>query len=197
MIAQGNILLRNAFFDPTVILSIGIEPYLRGLAMQNAQRIDMQLNGGIRNFLFSNQPESPMGFDLAALNIQRGRDHGLPDYNTLRVAYELPAVTDFDEISSNLLIQAQLASMYPTVDDIDPWLGMLAEDHSPNSSLGPLAIAIIKDQFQRVRDGDRFWYELIYAGKELQEIRQTKLADVIRRNTSIGNELSDNVFFAK
>ena len=196
-IPAGHLLLRDAFFNPEVITSIGIEPYLRGLAKQRAQRIDMQVNSGVRNFLFSNQPDSPMGFDLAALNIQRGRDHGLPDYNLLRVSYGLPAVDDFSEISSNQLFQAQLASMYDSVDEIDPWIGMLAEDHSPNSSLGPTAIAIIRDQFQRVRDGDRFWYERVFEGTELDEIRQTKLADVIRRNTSINDELQDHQCFLR
>lgn len=194
-IAEGHILLRNAFFNPNVILGIGIDPYLRGLARQNAQEIDMQLNSGVRNFLFSNQPNSPMGFDLAALNIQRGRDHGLPDYNTLRVAYSLPAVDDVKDISSDILVQAQLMSMYPSVDDIDPWIGILAEDHASNSSIGPTAIAIIKDQFQRVRDGDRFWYENVFSGDDLDEIQKTTLSDVIRRNTDIDNEIPDNVFF--
>lgn len=195
-IAEGHILLRNAFFNPNVVLSIGIEPYLRGLAFQNAQRVDMQLNSGIRNFLFSNQLGSPMGFDLAALNIQRGRDHGLADYNTLRISYGLAPATGFADISSNPLIQAQMASVYPSVEEIDPWVGMLAEDHASNSSLGPLSIAIIKDQFERLRTADRFWYERVYGGTALEVIRKTRLSDVIRRNTNIGSELQDNVFFS-
>ena len=195
-IPEGHILLRNAFFNPVVVLSIGIEPYLRGLAFQNAQQVDMRLNSGIRNFLFSNQASSPTGFDLAALNIQRGRDHGLADYNSLRISYGLSPVNDFGEISSDQLTQAQLASMYPSVDDIDPWIGMLAEDHASKSSLGPLSIAIIKDQFQRLRDSDRFWYERVFSGADLEVIQQTTLADVIRRNTNIGSELQDDVFFS-
>jgi peroxidase len=45
------------------------------------------------------------GLDLAALNMQRGRDHGLPDYNRLRVAYGLPAVSSFASISSNAVVR--------------------------------------------------------------------------------------------
>ena len=57
---------------------------------QKCQEIDTQFISGVRNFLFANQPDAdpgpsgPLGLDLAALNFQRGRDHGIADFNTLR-----------------------------------------------------------------------------------------------------------------
>lgn len=195
VIAEGNILLRNAFFNPAVVQSVGIDPYLRGMMSQRAQEIDTELTGAVRNFLFANQPESPAGFDLAALNIQRGRDHGLPDFNTVRISYGLPPLNSFAELTSNPLAQAKLASVYDSVDVMDPWVGFLAEDHAPGSSLGPTAIAALREQFERIRDADRFWYERIYTGDDLDRIQKTTLANVIRRNTGLTN-VPKNVFFA-
>ncbi len=43
--------------------------------------------------------------DLMALNIQRGRDHGLPDYNTVREAYGLDRIEKFTDINPNLAFQ--------------------------------------------------------------------------------------------
>ena len=52
----------------------------------------------VRNFLFG--PPGADGFDLAALNIQRGRDHGLPSYNDARAALGLSRAQSFAEVSS-------------------------------------------------------------------------------------------------
>ncbi len=195
-IPEGHILLREAFFNRSAIESVGIDCYLKGMMSQRAQEIDAFVIGAVRNFLFSNQPESPMGFDLASLNIQRGRDHGLPDFNTVRVAYGLPALNSFADLTSDPLLQAKLASVYDTVDDLDPWIGFLAEDRADQSSLGATVIAALQDQFERIRDADRFWYENVYSGKDLDRIRNTTLADVIQRNTNLTN-VQDKAFFVE
>ncbi|NNL50289.1 MAG: peroxidase, partial [Woeseiaceae bacterium] len=82
-IAAGHLPLREAFFAPQKLANEGgIEPLLRGLAAQVCQQIDVFVIDDVRNFLFGNPGSG--GFDLAMLNIQRGRDHGLPNYNAVR-----------------------------------------------------------------------------------------------------------------
>lgn len=186
--------LKDAFFNPSVIQQNGIDPILKYLASDNAQEVDTKIVGGLRNFLFGAPGQG--GLDLAALNIQRGRDHGLADYNTTRAAYGLPRVKSFADITSDPALQKSLKDLYGSVDKIDLWVGGLAENHLPGSSVGPTFARIISDQFARLRDGDRFWYQNVFGGQERRNLEGTTLADVIRRNTAVTN-LQPNVFYFK
>lgn len=183
--------LSEAFFNPNVLKQTGIDPVLKYLASDNSEEVDVKVVDSLRNFLFG--PPGAGGLDLAALNIQRGRDHGLADYNTVRAAYGLPRVTSFAQITPDKQLQDALQAQYGNVNNIDLWIGGLAEQHLPGASVGATFSRIIADQFARLRDGDQFWYERVFRGPELDQVRRTTLADVIRRNTELRN-VQDNVF---
>ena len=192
-IAEGHLALRDAFFSPQRITEEGgIDPILRGLAYQICQQIDPYIVDDVRNFLFG--PPGADGFDLAALNIQRGRDHGLPSYNDAREALGLRRVQNFTGVSSDPMIQRQLREVYNDVDDLDVWVGGLAEDRLPNAMVGELIFTVLKEQFEALRDGDRFWYQSIFDRETIATLEDTRLADIIRRNTRIGREIPNNVF---
>src|SRR5207247_1722010 len=142
----------------------------------HAEEVDTKVVDSLRNFLFG--PPGAGGLDLASLNIQRGRDHGLADYNTARAAYGLPRVRTFAQITSDPALQKALQQLYGDVNHIDLWVGGLAEDHLPGASMGPTFARIIGDQFARVRDGDRFWFERTFTGRQLEDLEHTTLADV-------------------
>ncbi|QEF98827.1 peroxidase [Stieleria maiorica] len=184
--------LRDVFFNPTLLEETGIDSVLKYDASSQAQEIDLEVVDSLRNFLFG--APGAGGFDLVALNIQRGRDHGLNDYNTTRQAYGLEAVESFADITSDIELQEKLETLYGDVDNIDLWVGLMAEDHLRGASVGELISTIITDQFQRLRDGDRFYYENVFQGQELRSIQRTSLADVIERNTTVQG-LQENVFF--
>jgi hypothetical protein len=192
----GPMSLRDAFFLPTDLSSgpLELDYLLKGLAMDQQQEIDMHLVDDVRDFLFGGP--IPGGFDLASLNIQRGRDHGLPDYNTVREAYGLPALTSFAQISSDPAIQAGLQALYGDINKIDAWVGALSEDHLPGEQVGPLISAGLVDQFTRARDGDRLWFERDgdFSAADLAYLNDVKLSDIIRWNTTI-THLQGNVFF--
>ncbi len=193
-IKAGNISLAASFFAPQEIPENGgIEPILRGLAVQPAQQLDEMLVDEVRNFLFGAPGSS--GFDLASLNIQRGRDHGITDYNNLRVQLGLPALTSYADITQDPAKQAKIAEAYGgRLDTIDPWIGMLCEDPVPGSLVGITLQIILAEQFEALRDGDRFWYQNTFPRETQKMIEEQTLAVIIRRNTDIGDELQDNVF---
>ncbi|MCA9049617.1 MAG: peroxidase [Planctomycetaceae bacterium] len=181
--AHDEVALSEAFFNPDLLSETGIDSILKYLSADPSSEVDPIVVDSVRNFLFG--PPGAGGLDLASLNIQRGRDHGLADYNTTRESFGLPRVTSFAEITSDPELQSGLESLYGTVDNIDLWVGGLAEDHLPGSSLGETFQTIIVDQFERLRDGDRFWYQNQFSGRELAQLERTSLSDIIERNTEL------------
>jgi peroxidase len=183
--------LKDAFFNPTALQGKTIDSIFKYLASDPSSELDTMVVGGVRNFLFG-QPGAG-GFDLASLNIQRGRDHGLADYNDVRAALGLPRVRSFADITRDASLQSKLQTLYGNVDNIDLWVGALSEDRLPGASVGPTVARIIVDQFQRIRNGDRFWYQNAFTGQLLRDIDNTRLGDVLQRNTRMTN-LQQNVF---
>lgn len=186
--AGGHLELAQAFFNPAIVQEPGsLDAIVRGLAKQEANEIDTQVVDAVRNFLFG--PPGAGGMDLVSLNIQRGRDHGLSDYNTLREDFGLARVATFGEITGDAPLAAMLEATYGSVDNIDAFIGLLAEEHLGGAAVGPTMAAILTDQFERFRDADRFFYladpELLADPALLAEIDGVTLGDIILRTTGI------------
>lgn len=194
-IAAGDLALRDSFFSADVVAANGgIEPLLRGLADGTAQELDTQIVDDLRNFLFSE--EGDVGFDLASLNIQRGRDLGVVSYNDLREAVGLNRMENFSDITSDPDLALALASVYDSVDDIDAWVGGLAEDPANDGMLGELFATIVADQFMAIRDGDPFWSQNSELSQsEIDRLWDTTLADVIERNSDV-DAIQDDALIA-
>lgn len=194
--------LCSAWWDAAEILvNNSVEEFILGMASQLAEREDSLLCSDVRNKLFG-----PMEFsrrDLGALNIMRGRDTGLPDYNTARKSFRLSPITNWTDINPALALKnpewfPKLAELYDgDVNNVDVYIGgMLESTNGP----GPLFSAIIKEQFARIRDSDRFWFENtdnnIFTQSEIEEIRKITFYDVIRSTLNITEgEIQKSVFF--
>ena len=196
----GAMSLFDGFFNPIVTSTTGIDVILKGLATQPQEEIDARVVDQLRNLLFGNgDPTAPaFGLDLVSLNIQRGRDHGLADYNTVREHYLGSKATSFSDLTSNLELQNALALAYDDIDDMDSWVGFLVEDHLSGSAMGPTAAALLGEQFQAMRDGDWFFYQNDPAltATDISEIEGTLLSDIIVRNTNLSS-LQTNIFYAE
>lgn len=184
----GHLSLKDAFFAPHRFTNEGgMEPLIRGANEHICQKLDNKIVNGLRNFLFG--PPGAGGLDLASLNIQRGREHGIADYNTVRVAIGLPAKASFAEMTSDVAVQNALDTAYGgDISLVDLWVGGLCEDHVAGSQLGETFHKIVLDQFVKLRDGDELWYETRLSDELLQHVRETKLSDVLRRNTNIAHD---------
>ncbi|MGH2647662.1 MAG: peroxidase family protein, partial [Ginsengibacter sp.] len=190
----GSIDLVDAFWVPSLVPQYGMEPFLKGLATHKQYETDTRINEVLRNFLFVS-PNAPdrFGIDLASLNIQRGRDHGLPNYNAIRKFYTGQAATKFSDITKVDSVAKALQKLYGNVNNIDAWIGLLAEDHLPNSSIGKTMNAVLSIQFEHLRDGDYYFYKND-AVLNLLVANNSKLSDIIKRNTTLTG-LQSNVFF--
>jgi len=201
--------LRDAFFNPSLLASNPsmVETILKGGATQQAEEIDTLFVDDVRNFLFG--PPGAGGMDLAALNIQRGRDHGLADYRQLRGAYNLSQPSSFAQIPTTAALRTALQNLYGSINNIDGYIGGLAENHLAGSSVGALFNNIIVSQFERLRDGDRLFYTSNAAGlynngvllpsiASIINLDTIRFADILALNTGLNSlQVQGNVFFAQ
>ena len=180
------LLLRDCFFNPQCLATQdSIDAIFRGLTSKQMQEIDLRVVDDLRNFLFG-APGSG-GLDLISLNIQRGRDHGVADYNTVRESLGLSKVPALDAMSVDPAFVGHLNDLYGTTERIDLWIGAMSEKHIEGGSVGETVAAGLHEQFVRLRDGDRFFflYDDDLTDDEKATIRKTRLSDVIVRNTGI------------
>eukprot|EP00737_Agarophyton_chilense_P001238 gb/GEZJ01001382.1/.p1 GENE.gb/GEZJ01001382.1/~~gb/GEZJ01001382.1/.p1 ORF type:complete len:657 (+),score=79.72 gb/GEZJ01001382.1/:338-2308(+) len=151
------ITMEQMFFRNSNLSPGDIENFIRGAAGTRAQEVDTLVVDALRNFLFRNVPEEA-GIDLVALNLQRSRDHNVPRFNKLRQFFIGSPAESFRQISSNLVVQRKLQEAYGTVNNVEAWVGLMAEDHRGAAGLGRTNEELWKREFTRLRDGDRFFY---------------------------------------
>jgi hypothetical protein len=248
--------LNATYGNPDLLGQVGIGRLAAEFGLGHQYRNDEQIDDALRSVLFqipkpgARDPKQcgkpvvlPDCFsvvqDLGALDIARGRDHGIPRYNALREAYGLPPVTSFAEITGEETdtpvdgagvldfvelrdingdvidptdtaaveeqavsgtrrtpLASRLNAVYGNVDQVDAFVGMLCEPHADGAEMGELQQAIWRDQFTKLRDGDRFFYAgdpaLPMVEEEYGIPFQYSLADLIQLNTGV--RAQDNVF---
>jgi len=256
--------LNVAFFNPSILPQLGEGEFLSSLQGEPQYRNDEQIDNHLRSVLFQVpkagatnciEPVDPVCFsgvvDLGAIDIERGRDHGIPNYNALRRAYGLAPKTSFaaiaggseafpidplltrgnevndpnsldvlslfdkngapvaldspaaatDPITENrrTSVAARLKATYGSVNNVDAFMGMIAEPHLPGSEFGELQNAIWAKQFAALRDGDRFYFGNDAALSTIRttfgiDFRRT-LGQIIASNTDTpAAEIRPNVF---
>ena len=173
--------LVNAFFNPQAYFDNGgTDTFVRGLLSQQSRRIDEFVTNTLTNRLFERPGEA--GTDLVSLNIQRGRDHGLPSYRMFRNF--CAAKFGLDGRIEDPTTRTRLRELYNSEDDIDLWVGGLAETPLPGARIGPTFACIFAITFRALREGDRFYYENpgVFTPEQLNEIKKASLSRVLCDN---------------
>ena len=198
-IPAGPLSLVDSFFNNSQFLEHGgTDPILRGLLATPARQVDEFLNTVITTMLFASGSSSP-GMDLASLNIQRGRDHGLPTYLTWKqwAKTECNLESDF----RNQLTRIRLLQTYGSLNNVDLFVGGLAEEPVSGGIVGATFACIFSKTFTALRDGDRFYYENSASNKasftaaQISEIEKVSLSRVICDNSGIP-QIQRNAFMA-
>ncbi|XP_061117172.1 eosinophil peroxidase-like [Conger conger] len=191
-----SVLLHRAFFTPwRMVTEGGVDPIMRGLIGRKA-KLNVQsgmMHDELRNRLF--EFTSSLALDLAALNMQRGRDHALPGYNEWRGFCGLSKPqneAELAEVMQNPVLAHQLLDLYGTADNIDVWLGGIAEPFVPLGRVGPLFACIIGTQFQKIRQGDRLWWNTtVFTKEQRNSLTQASFSRIICDNTGISDVPTD------
>ena len=127
-----------------------MDEMVRGLTSQNGDKWDNLFSEDITNHLFESR-RGTGGLDLVALNIQRGRDHGIRSYNDYRATCAVGRARTFEDLEDYMSAEAvqKLKTLYRHVDDIDLYVGGFLERPHRDSILGPTFKCIIADTFAR------------------------------------------------
>nr|XP_045625957.1 uncharacterized protein LOC123775117 isoform X1 [Procambarus clarkii] len=182
--------LSDHFFNPDLLYQPGmLDEIIRGLTTVSMETLDQFITDEVTNHLFEDTKKPFSGLDLASLNVQRGRDHGLQPYNEYRALCNLTKARNFDDLHREIAtpVIERLKRTYTHVDDIDLFTGGLIETPLHGGLVGPTFGCILGIQFRNLRMCDRFWYEnadplVRFTDPQLTEIRKVTLAKLLCEN---------------
>ncbi|KAE8296215.1 Thyroid peroxidase [Larimichthys crocea] len=186
----------SLFASWRVVQEGGIDPVLRGLLLSPAklQTPGQMMVEELTERLF--QAQGGMPLDLGALNLQRGRDHGLPGYGSWRkfCGLSVPNTTsELADILSNFTLAHKFQLLYGTPHNIDVWVGAISEPALPGGRVGPLLSCLLARQFRALRDGDKFWWERegVFTSTQRKHLRDVSLSRIICDNSHITHVPAD------
>lgn len=131
--------------------------------------------------------------------IQIGRDVQLAGYNDYREACGYPRVWSFNDISSRADVVDALAERYPSVDDVDLYVGLFAEDVVPGGALPLLMGTMVGcDAFTQALTNpllsETVFGEPTFSAYGLAQIKATNtLADLVARTFEAGDDVPDDL----
>ena len=173
---------------------LGMTSIIKGMTLQPAQSFDNFVTQELTNFLYASKTnEFAFGSDLAARNIQRGRDNGLSGWVYYRGICTGSAPTSWKRKPSDISQENwnKLRSLYTSVKEIDLFTGSLAEKPVSGGTVGVTSRCILANQFQRLIKGDRYFFThggsvgANFTPTQINALRKVRLFDILCLNTNI------------
>ena len=190
---ESPLTLGAGYWSGEALLTYSIEPLLRGGSLTTQRTGVVLLADG-----FQNQMSGAMWggwMDDCAMDIQRTRDRGLTDYNSLRGELGLTEWNNLTEISGSGDGGFSLSEVYSDVAAVDASIGVAVETRVNESVFGETQMLLAIDTFTRIRDGDRLWFandpDVAAVSSELAN---TTLTDLILRNSGVESLSCESLF---
>lgn len=144
-------------------------------------------------------------WDTASLFIHMGRDHGIApylkyvEYCSNLTTHKPLKFEDFTSIGIKDEYIKALKYMYKEPQDVDLLVGGLLETPLPGTMVGPTFNCLLKEQFELLKQTDRFWYEndlppsSLTTG-QLKEIKKITMAGLLCANTDDLDNIQPKAF---
>ena len=193
-VSEGPLYVRASFFNNLPKVENGIEPIMYGLFGDNgdAEDFDNTFLASVGQEVFILPGDG--GFrNLAALKIQKGRDHGLESYQELRTLCGIflakhvgsNPFTVFRSTISNPKILDDLKNIYGTPEShIDLFAAGTSESNDGKKLRGRTFGCILSKTFQALRDGDR----------QQKQIKKMNMARVMCLTLRDAEKMQKNLF---
>jgi len=181
-IAGADLKIRDTLFNTTIVTAIGLGAAFEAASAQPAGQV------GLRN-------TPPELWQVEVASIEQGREVRLRSYNDYRELTGFPRATEFNQISGDAVVCERLAKHYGTVEDMELYVGLFAEDAPLNSVLPPLIGRMVGlDAFSQVYTNPllsvpSIYTETTFSPLGMDIIRTTRtLAQIVHRNVPAGSQ---------
>ena len=201
-------MLRHAYFRANHIYDTsqgGLESIVRGLIKDPAMKVDRWFTDELSKHLFETNDDlgRPFHFDLVSINIQRGRDHGVPGYTVFRDLCQLQPVRSWEDMAQFVHsdVVAIFKRAYKFVEDVDLFSALVSEFKAEGAIIGPTLTCLLGQQFSDLKFGDRYWFETseqpgAFTPAQLTELRKVTLGKLLCRNLANTPEMSPRVMLS-
>ncbi len=141
----------------------------------------------LRRMHAANIPVPGVNVDLAAIDILRCREVGVPRYNDLRRALHMKPRKCIEEITSDAVLAAEISALYDgKIEDVDMLVGLYAEDLPPGCAFSDTTFRVFLLMAPRRLLSDRFftdWYRPdVYTKTGIDWVEDNRLTSVIARH---------------